>query len=212
MKTKSILFDFDDTLIKTFETKKEALKELGRQHYNIELDDKIIRSNWGKPIKSLFEALFNDIDNFDKAIEEYTKIRTGFPTSAYPDTLPTLEKLSKEYLLGIITSNRRDFLKHDFDLTGMDEKLFSIIQTSEECKVHKPEPEVFDYAIDLLAKKGIKRSEVLYIGDTLLDYFAARDAQLKFFGIADRTVPKDEFDKAGAKTITTLSDLLSLGI
>jgi len=210
MTTKSILFDFDDTLVKTFETKKEALKELGRQYYNIELDDEVIRSNWGKPIKSLFSALFNDDKNFEKAIKDYSKIRTAFPTSVYADTLSTLRKLSENFVLGMVTSNRRDYLKNDFSLVGLDENLFTIIQTSEECKVHKPDPKVFDYALEILSKKGIKRSDVLYIGETLLDFYAARDAGLRFLGLPDRTVSKDEFDKAGAETITMISELLAL--
>lgn len=212
MKIKAILFDFDDTLVTTFETKKKAIQHLGREAYGIKINDDVIRTNWGRPIRDLFKVLFKDVavDDIDKIIEKYTKVRINFPTRPYPDTVSTLRNLSPNFLLGIITSNRRDFLNFDLNLSGIEQELFFLIQTAEEGKAHKPDPHVFDYAVDILSKQKINKSEILYVGDTLIDYFAARDAGLQFYGIPDRTVNKQEFDKVGARTITGLSNLIEL--
>lgn len=210
MRIKSILFDFDDTLITTFETKKEALKYLAREVYGLEIEDEQIRSNWGKPIEILFRSIFKGVEDIDKVIKEYTELRINFPTKAYPDTLTTLEELSNKYLLGIITSNIMDYLSYDLRLTGINRNLFFTIQTAEKCKYHKPDPKVFDYTLEVLNSKGISKSEVLYIGDTLLDYYAARDAGINFYGLPDRTVLKNDFDKAGAMTIPSISSLLRI--
>lgn len=199
----------DDTLIKTYETKKEALKELGRKYYNVELSDEDIRSHWGQPIRPLLKSLFKDIEDVEEAVERYIRERNNFPTTPYDDTLSTLEALSGNYLLGIITSKSKRYIKDDLDLAGIPEELFFIIQTEEESKAHKPDPEVFSYVLDQLSEKGIKKSEVLYVGDTLSDYYAARDAGLQFYGISDRTISKEQFEFQGAKTIDQLSKLIT---
>jgi phosphoglycolate phosphatase-like HAD superfamily hydrolase len=59
----------------------------------------------------------------------------------------------------------------------------------------------------MLKTKGIQKSEILYIGDTLIDYYAAKDAGIQFYGLSDRTVPKAEFIKAGAETISAIEEL-----
>ena len=206
---KAILFDVDDTLIKTFETKKEALKDIGRKFYGVELIDKDIRAHWGRPIRELLKSLYEDVD-IEEAFERYVTERKNHPTTAYEDTLSTLRELVKDYLLGIITTKSKRYLKDDFDIAGIPEDLFFIIQTEEESKVHKPDPEVFTYVLDHLEKKGIKKSEVLYVGDTFSDYYAARDAGLQFYGIAERTIKKSEFEKKGARTIKDIAELLIL--
>jgi phosphoglycolate phosphatase len=206
---KAILFDVDDTLIKTFDTKKEALKDIGRKFYGVELSDKDIRAHWGRPIRELLNSLYGNVD-LEEAFGRYVKERENYPTSAYEGTLSTLRELAKDYLLGIVTTKSKRYMKDDFDIAGIPEDLFFIIQTEEESKVHKPDPEVFNYVLDHLEKKGIKKSEVLYVGDTLSDYYAARDAGLQFYGIAERTISKSEFEEQGARTITNLSELLTL--
>ena len=206
---KAILFDLDDTLIKTFETKKEALKHIGRMFYDIELSDKDIRLYWGRPIRELLKSLYGDID-IEKAFERYVVEREKYPAIAYEDAISTLEKLAKDYVLGIITTKSKRYIKNDFAITGIPQNLFFIIQTEEESKVHKPDPEVFTYVLDHLEKRGIKREEILYVGDTLSDYYAARDAGLQFYGIAGRTVSKVDFESQGAKTIAELPELLML--
>lgn len=200
----------DDTLIKTFETKKEALKMLGRKYYNVDLNDDVIRSHWGKPVKHLLTALYKDITDIEEVFERYVLERRNYPTTSYEDTLPTLKELSKKHLLGIITSKSKRYIKDDLELANIPENLFFIIQTEEESKAHKPDPKVFSYVLKHLKKKDVKKAEVLYIGDTLSDYYAARDAGLQFYGISERTISRSEFESQGAKTITKLSDLVTL--
>ncbi len=164
---KAILFDIDDTLIKTFETKKEAF-------------------------------------------EQYVLEREKYPTEAYEDTVSVLHELKKKYLLGLISSKSIRYLNIDLEIAGIAEDLFFIIQIEDDTKVYKPDPYVFDFALNKLRKENIKNSEVLYIGDRLTDYKAAKDAGLQFYGLANITTNKEEFKKQGALTIDNLTELIKL--
>ncbi|HVZ67414.1 MAG TPA: HAD family hydrolase [Patescibacteria group bacterium] len=207
---KAILFDIDDTLIKTFETKKEALKDMGRKFYNTVLTDEDIRPHWGKPIKDLLPILYKDLKDLEEGFERYVIERENYPTIAYEDTLPTLNQLSKKYILGMITNKSKRYIKNDLDLAGISNDLFFLIQTEEENRAHKPDPKVFDFALQELNSKGIEKEEVLYVGDTISDFLAANGAGISFYGVADRTTPKEEFSNRNVKTIKNISELINL--
>ncbi|HVT01393.1 MAG TPA: HAD-IA family hydrolase [Patescibacteria group bacterium] len=207
---KAILFDIDDTLIKTFETKKEALKDMGRMYYDTKLDDETIRTHWGKPIKELLSILFKNIKDLEEGFERYVIARELYPTVAYEDAINTINTLSKKHLLGLITNKSKRYINDDLTIAKIPQDLFFIIQTEEDNIVHKPDPRVFDFTLNELTKKGVKKNEVIYIGDTVSDFMAASGAGIKFYAIAGRTTPKSEFDKLHAKTISTLSELVNL--
>jgi HAD superfamily hydrolase (TIGR01549 family) len=205
---KAILFDIDDTLIKTFETKKETLKYLGRKYYGINLTDEQIRRAWGKPIRELLTTLYPNLKDVEEAFERYVVERKNYPTEAYDDVLLTLLKLKKKYLLGLISSKSKRYLKEDLEIANIPEDLFFIIQTEDDNAAHKPDPKVFSFALEKLKAKEIAKSNVLYIGDRLLDYYAARDAGIKFYGILNNTTMEKDFKKEGILVISHLSELL----
>ncbi len=207
---KAILFDFDDTLIRTLETKIHALKHVGKKYYNMDIHDEDVKKHWGKPFEVFMDALYKNVEELEKIIEKYTTERVNFPTPAYEGTIEALKKLSNKYLLGIITSHSKRYIKKDLEYAGIPANIFFTIQTEEESPCHKPDPKVFDLVVEKLMKKGVKKPEILYIGDSLLDYYASRDAGLQFYGLANRTIPKQEFESKGAKTINSLSELVSM--
>ena len=54
-----------------------------------------------------------------------------------------------------------------------------MIQASGESEHHKPDPRVFDALIQVLQGSSIDKNEILYVGDSLSDLYAARDAGLQ---------------------------------
>lgn len=207
---KAILFDFDDTLVNTLETKTQALKLTGKKYYGLDLTEEEIRKVWGKPFTQLMKELFKNAEEVGKIIEKYTIERDNFPASSYKDVVKTLKILSKKYLLGLITSHAKSYINKDLKTAGIPKQLFFVVQTEEETAVHKPNPKVFDSVLKLLKKRNINKSQILYVGDTLYDYYAARDAGINFYGLPDRTTPKRKFQAEGARTINTLAELTSV--
>jgi FMN phosphatase YigB (HAD superfamily) len=84
------------------------------------------------------------------------------------------------------------------------------IQACEETTYHKPHPDVFKPILKKLKENNIKKEEVVYVGDSLMDYCAARDAGLQFYGIPGRTTSKETFEHESVQTIASLKDLQKL--
>ena len=51
---KAVLFDLDDTLMQTRNTKVKAIKTLGLRYYNYEIPDELIDKHWETPFFFFF--------------------------------------------------------------------------------------------------------------------------------------------------------------
>lgn len=89
-----------------------------------------------------------------------------------------IERLSKEYKLGIVTNGFREGVEYLFKISPI-EKYFDIVVTREDFKMQKPSPEPLLLAASRLK---ISPSRAVYIGDTKLDVQAARAAGMMFIG------------------------------
>jgi phosphoglycolate phosphatase len=207
---KAVLFDFDDTLVTTFETKSRAVQDFGKKYYNKDVSLEVIRESWKIPFPQTLEYLFGDVDNYDSIVEKYMPFRNNYPAKAYPDAVEVINALSQKYKVGVVSSSNKTALYNDLGLIGLSIDGFYYIQTSEDTSVHKPDPRVFMPIRNKLQEIQIHSGNIVYVGDGLMDYFAARDAGFSFYGICDRTTSKEKFTKEGAQTITALSDLLRL--
>lgn len=207
---RALLFDFDDTLVMTRKTKGEALKELARLRFNKELTDEDLDRHWGAPYQEFLSKLF-DISpkQIMDYLEDYRRLSQKFPQKTYPDTHKTLAKLLPHYFLGIISATSRYALQNQMQDLKIPMDKFSLLQTADDTKIHKPDPRVFDPALKLLGRKGLNRHEILYVGDSLRDWRAARDAGLHFLGLADNTTPRQAFQQEGATVINSLTELTS---
>lgn len=89
-------------------------------------------------------------------------------------------------------------LKHSLELIGL-EKYFTSFTTSSLVGVGKPNPRIFQHALDL---ERVKAEECLYVDDTLIEADGAREMGFTSFHI----------DRKGAevKTEWTISNLREL--
>jgi phosphoglycolate phosphatase len=203
---KAVLFDFDDTLVKTKEIRYKALKEAGRTFYNINISDQEIDKYWGQPFNPFISGIFRSLDTPEKLTENYKSILHKYPNEPFPKTNGVLKTLSKKYLLGVISSSHPDLIRGGMESTKIDPNLFFFIQSFFDTDVHKPNPEVFLPTIEKLKTKNIDKSEIIYVGDAIDDYEAASNAGLHFCGIANRTVNVSVFME---KNIPYLSEISS---
>ncbi len=206
---KAIIFDYDDTLVQTMASKWDALKETGKRFYGLTITDEHIRKFWGKPFQEMLEGVLMHADTFDKLEHSYMQVHGDFPMQAYDDAPRTIKTLMEAYAVGVLTASARKLVISDLTMLGFPVEDMAYIQTSEDTDIHKPDPRVFTPILEHLSRRHIDRNEVLYVGDALKDYEAARDAGLKFYGVTYGTASRAEFEAHGAKTIARLSDLLS---
>ncbi|MCB9030643.1 MAG: HAD-IA family hydrolase [Deltaproteobacteria bacterium] len=205
---KAVLFDYDDTLVQTRASKYLAIQALARDFYNYELTSEVISKDWGKSFDLLFKNLFGEIDSdHEQVVSRYKSITDNFPMESYPDAVDTVMALIADKHVGVVTSTSRALIMPDLERLGFPVSDFLLIQTCEDTDIHKPNPEVFKPALLTLANHSIAPEEILYVGDSHIDFLAANGAGLKFAGI-----PREEkaFEKFKTEKITALDSLSAL--
>jgi len=204
---KGVVFDLDDTLLKTKQSKYQVFRETGKRYYNLDIHDEVLDAHWGLPFRVLVGNVFGDVDDLDRIVTRYMSTVQEFHNEPYDDALDVVKALSEDYPLAIVSSASRELVMRDLLDCGFDPEIFTFIQTEDDTSVHKPNPEVFRPLLNAFAERGIRPEELLFTGDGLHDFHASIGAGLQFVGIADRTVTKSEFDRAGAISVANLSEL-----
>lgn len=204
---KAIVFDMDDTLVRTSEIKYKAHKHTAKKFYNLDFTDTYIRSHWGKPFNKMMEEMYGPVDSVEKIIANFYQETDKFPNAAYDDAKTIVKKLAKTRRLGILTAVNTYLMQGALADAGYDLQLFTYIQTSDDTTIHKPDPGVFLPTIKHFQSLGITKEEMLYVGDSVSDFQASSGAGIAFIGIAGRTTTKEVFDRHGAKTITDFTKL-----
>ena len=101
--------------------------------------------------------------------ELYLRHRFG-DIELYVDVLPTLGVLRKKYTLGIISNGN----SHP-DRCGL-EGYFQFVVLSEDHGVEKPDPRIFEIALE---EAGCSRGEILHVGDSEADIVGASEARIR---------------------------------
>ncbi len=208
-----ILFDIDDVLLKTSRVKWAQHKFVAKKYYNIELTDETLAKHWGKPFHKMIELLYEQADTPQNMANNFVRHELEFRKQLFPDTLGVLDKLHKAgATMGLITSMRWEIAKIEIKLLKLPLQYFTVVQGSDDSEFHKPDPRVFDPALQTLAQKGFhNKAKMVYIGDALSDFVAARDAGLQFIAVPLGMATANAFHKAGATTVVKqLRDILPL--
>ena len=183
MKYKVILFDADETLFDFKKSEKEAFKntmiEFGfdydeEYHFSTykeintviwkELEDNLITQ--GELKIERFKRLKDKLGvNFDenKFADAYIK-HLGDGSFLLDGADKLVEELSHKYVLSIITNGLTSVQERRIKKSVIS-KYFKDIVISEEVGISKPNPEIFEHAINNLG--DFSKSEILMIGDSL---------------------------------------------
>lgn len=205
---KAILFDFDDTLVQTKVIRFEAVKHTAKKFYNLSLTDEHISKHWGKPFAEMMLEIFNHVDTSENIIERYKSILPEYPNKPYPETLDTINALKVGYKLGIVSSSSTELIISGLKNVGIDPSQFDYIQGAEKSEFHKPDGRVFEPSLLFLQQLNISRDQVVYVGDSIDDFAAAKSADIHFIGVHGRTISKEDFDKVEARSISSLKEIV----
>ncbi len=196
-KIRLILFDLDGTLIQShidFQTMREQMNLVLRR-YNI-FDG--MRTN--AFILERIEYTAQKLGADSSALAELWAIvdefeEQGMQEAYIEEEVPViLKKLNKTKKLGIITNNSEKVTHNILNRFKIDQ-YFSIIVCRNDDRRPKPHPDNILFSINRLQ---LKPQETLYIGDHILDYMAARNANVSFMGyrLFHSNFPKiDSFDQ-----------------
>jgi len=205
---RAYIFDLDDTLIDTINTKIKAIQHTGKSRFNADIDDSVVRKLWGKPFAEVMRGSFPEHIPLEHILAAYKEERGKFPSPAFPGTKEALDALVRTSVTGILSSHTSSYLRDDLIKAGIPPELFAFIYGSEDTQYHKPDPRVFDEVLAFLKEREIDKEEVVYVGDSIGDYEACRGAGVTYIAIPGRTVKKETFDALGIKTIPDITHLV----
>lgn len=211
MAYKIYLFDFDYTLANSEVGIVKCFKLLMQQeHYSIPSDEEIKRTI-GMPMIEAIRVLFKEDDDalLHELRDKYTVFADKFMTEntkLYPQTIPALKKIKEAGAkTAIISSKTRRRIMQ----TLTRDKIIDLVEFvigSEDVKSHKPSPEGILMAIE---RFKVAKSDVLYIGDNVIDGGAAQNAGVDFAAVLTGNNVREDFVKMPyVKIMNSLDELL----
>lgn len=183
MKYEVILFDADDTLFDFKKSERHALENTMVEYeidydeaYHLKIYQEINSSIWRdfesgvitqKELKierfKRFSSALNTIFDASEFSKSYTK-HLGLSSFLYNESLELIETLHSNYRLAIITNGLTEVQNKRIRKSTIS-KYFEDIVISEEVKVSKPNPKIFELALNNIRHND--KSKVLMVGDSL---------------------------------------------
>lgn len=193
----TVIFDFDYTLGDTTNgivlSAQYALEQMGEEERSYEEIKKTI----GLSLSETYKALTGNMDESradrfftlfkEKADEVMVESAELYP--GVKELLVTLRE--KGYRIGIVTTKFGYRVRNIMKKFDAEDLLDVVIGVGDVAKV-KPDPEGLLLAIKQL---GVKKEDVLYVGDSYVDAKAAEAAGMKFAGVLTGTTTREEFLK-----------------
>lgn len=206
---KLCIFDFDDTLVKTRESKIPAIKALGERYYGVKVSDSDIRKNWGLAHHILFSRVLGiEGKALDTAIDQYKELEDEFPNACYEDAKESISKISNICSVAILSSCNSDLIKTQLSYSKIDLSLFSSIFGAKDTEYHKPSCKVFN---EILSKYNhIPKVEIIYIGDGVKDMKAALEAGIRFVGLNRDKDETEEMRANSSQVVNSLAEVVKI--
>lgn len=207
---KAVLFDFDYTLADSsrgvIQCAQGALSAMG---YAVP-EEEAIAATIGHPLAGTFEILTGESD--EGVIAEFRRLFVAradelmvAQTRLYPDTIESLRRLyQKGFALGIVSTKYTFRIRHTLEPYELL-PLFSVIMGGDGVSRVKPDPEGLHLA---MAELGMEPDEVLFVGDSLIDWQAATAAEVAFVPVLNGVTSRQSFaDKEVAWIASSLTEL-----
>jgi len=178
MKIDTILFDLDGTLWEVLDRSYESLKEFTTEYNLKEISRDTISKNMGMTMEECAQNYFPDIDKekakeyLNKAVALNIKRLQEYGGNIYEGLEETLKKLKRNYKLGIV-SNCDDGYIEAFLTTSQLGRYFDDYLAAAKLQISKS-----DAIKEIIKRNNIKKA--IYVGDTIKDKEASKEAKLEF--------------------------------
>jgi phosphoglycolate phosphatase len=212
MKYSTIIFDFDYTLA---DATNGIVSSFNYAFSKLDIprcDRESIKKTVGLPLNKAFIQLTNSknevlINRFLRLFREKANEVMSKDTLLYADTVNTLRRLKYSGLdTGIVTTKSHFRIVETLSMHDTL-NLIDVIIGIEDVKIPKPSPEGLLLAIDSFNEQP---SNVLYIGDSLIDAKTALAANVDFVAVTTGTTRETEFSQYPyVKIVKNLSELFN---
>ena len=189
------IFDFDYTLVDSSRGIVTCFRHVLGNHGHTGVTDTEIKRTIGKTLEESFSILtgITEAGTLADYKSEYVKaadVHMTANTFFFPETIEVLETLkSQGAVLGIVSTKFRYRILDLFEKTGHD-GLVDFIVGGEDVTAAKPDPEGLLLAIGRASGGG--KSQVLYVGDSVVDAATAQAAGTDFSGVLHGMTTREE--------------------
>ena len=203
---KAVIFDMDGTTVDTINSisyfANQALEKFGISKVPVEKYFTFV----GDGPKKLFERLIDfsggDLSKTDEILNSYLKEYNNnylYLSKPYDGIINMLEELKKQGIKTAILSN-----KQDEAVKKISEELFGdLIEISIGSFENVPKKPAPDSLFNVINSLGVSKEEVLFVGDTNVDIFTAKNASVKSIGVLWGFRDEQELVGAGADYIVS---------
>ena len=195
---KLVIFDLDGTLLNTIADLAAATNQALQQEGFPTHETDAYRFFVGNGINKLFERALPEQERTEENIVKirslfipYYDVHNADLSRPYPGIPELLAALQQKGIMLAVASNKyqaatRKLIAHYFPQISFVEVL-----GQREGIPAKPDPSIVN---DILAKAGVKREEVLYVGDSNVDMQTAHNAGVTAVGVAWGFRPRTELE------------------
>lgn len=206
---KALLFDFDGTLLNTNELIIQTFMHVLEKYFPGQFQPEDCLQFIGPSLKETFEKL--DPHRADEMTAEYRTWNHAHHdelVKEYDGVLPALVQLKElDLRMAIVSTKMRKTIKRGLEIMNASQ-FFEVIVGIDDVQNVKPDPEPINLALSQL---GLKKDEVIMIGDNYHDILAGKNAGVKTAGVA-WAIKGEEFLKSFDPNymLKTLSDLVEI--
>ena len=222
---KAVVFDMDGTILNTLEDLKDSVNAIMKQYDFPEHTLGEIRSYVGNGSHKLIERSVpagTDADTIERVHDAYVpyyQAHCAIKTRPYDGIVELLQRLRAAGIRTAVVSNKGDGAVKDLCKLHFP-GLFDAEIGAREGLAVKPARDLVDIALKELgvdvekesgtenAAESIRRDEVLYVGDSEVDFQTAQNSELQCINVLWGFRDKDFLESKGAKVFAETAEEL----
>lgn len=200
---RTIILDFDNTIVEYKQTcadlHRKAAKMLGMREPREEEFARFAGLPWDHMIEKIWpEANLQEFREAYRTVPNKKRQIAG--------ALEAIETLARENTLCILSSKSKQAILCQLSEAGIPQTHFRLVLSTEETGASKPDPNVFESLLAQLEETD--RSSAIYVGDSMVDAFAAKAAGVGFIGVESGWLSKQDFEGIGVdETIPSIREM-----
>ncbi len=179
---RGIIFDFDGTLIDSYEAIAESLNSVRSSFSLPALPMNEVKEMVGHGLERLIEKAVGP-QRVDEGVRLFRQTYAGLcerKTTILPLVKDTLEQLEQRGYRMAIASNKPSYFARDILKALEMEHLFAEVLGPNDVDRPKPDPEMLEI---IMMRLGLAPDEVVYVGDMLLDIQVGQRAGVAVYAI-----------------------------